>query len=426
MPPNKDTEPIPSSENSPDVNVTPGNDPVEPSAKLGATWEELFPPEQWEIEMQKAKEESMQLAIERGNNISAPTRSAVFSLQKTALWGELDAMQFPADRWRVKNLVPKAGAIILAAVSGEGKTWVALELARCIAMGADFLGDTQFATVQGKVLYIDGENSMSEIQRRGRQLQLTNSDQLHFLPIDTLNLNDEIETGELIDEIEKKHFDVVIIDTFRAVAGGLKEEKAEEVRTFFSRFKSLKERGVALVWLDHYRKPSNFEGKLPKKEFLFGSQDKAAGVEVLLMMKKEESEIAIYQRKNRLGTEIRPFKTRLEDTGSNGAPIKTTLTYAGEIDEKESKKDAAKEYIPELLAVGPKTTPEIKEVFRLNKKAGPRNVQDALSELLAEGVVDKRKKGKRDEYFLPTAQTAPESEVAGENPEDVFGFDTDN
>lgn len=324
---------------------------------------------------------------------------------KALFWRDIDAMEFPSDRWRVRNLIPKDGMTILASVSGEGKTWTALKLARDISLGNDFLDQEQFKTVQGKVLYVDAENSLSEIQRRCRQLSFTDTDQLLFKVVDQLNLNDEDKVSELIDLIKEENIKVVIIDTFRALAGGLKEERAEEVRAFFSRFKELKGSDISIIWLDHYRKPSNFEGRVPKKEFLFGSQDKTANVETLLMMKKEEDDITVYQRKNRLGKEITAFKMTITDQTDVDGATKTLIEFAGEIDEKESKKDIAKEFIPDMLIDGPKTTPEIVEILYKQKKVAERNTREALKELISENVINKRKNGRKDEYYL-TASTS--------------------
>jgi hypothetical protein len=92
------------------------------------------------------------------------------NLHKPQLWEEINKMVFPADRWRIKNLIPREGIVILAAVSGEKKSWVAMSMAQCIASGINFLGNPLFETLPGKVLFIDGESSTSEFQRRGRQL----------------------------------------------------------------------------------------------------------------------------------------------------------------------------------------------------------------------------------------------------------------
>lgn len=359
--------------------------------------------------MESDKEDRHALIVERLKRYKEEEEKE----QKILLWRDIDAMEFPNDRWRVRDLIPKDGMTILASISGEGKTWTALSLARDISLGKDFLGQERFKTVQGKVLYMDAENALSEIQRRCRQLSFTDTDQLLFKPVDQLNLNDEDKVLELIELVRKEGIKVVIIDTFRALAGGLKEERAEEVRAFFSRFKELKGGEISIVWLDHYRKPSNFEGRVPKKEFLFGSQDKTANIETLLMMKKEEDDITVYQRKNRLGKEIPAFKMTIMDHTDEDGSTKTLIEFGGEIDEKESKKDIAKEFIPNILADGPRTTPELEKITCQQAKVGGRNVRDALGELYKENVVGRRRRGKPYEYFLIT------------NKEDLGQSDTD-
>ena len=155
---------------------------------------------------------------------------------------------------------------------------------RCIATGENFLGSEEFATEKGNVLYIDQEMPASELQKRCRQLGLSERDQkIWFFTNESeepLNLSKEAKVNWLLEFIEKEKIKVVFIDTLRAVAGGLKEEKAEEVRAFFNLFRQVKNRGVTIVFLDHCRKPNHFEGKIPKKEQLFASQDKAASVEI--------------------------------------------------------------------------------------------------------------------------------------------------
>ncbi len=319
----------------------------------------------------------------------------------TTSWGQIDSIEFPTNQWRVNKLIPKAGFVILASISGEGKTWVSLEIAKSIATGVPLFGEPGFNTEKGRVLYIDAENGNREMQRRGRQLGFADDNNLLFFVADTINLNDDAWCNELKQKIISEKIDVVIVDTFRPVAGRIQEEKAEDIRAFFDRYRGLKEYGVCFIWLDHFRKPERMDGGIPKKEHLFGSQDKTASAEVLLMMKKKENHIIIYQRKNRLDVEIKEFRVVMKDGLTPDNERSTTLLYDGEADEEESKKDEAREYIPEILMTGPKTTSAIKAVLQRDRKVGSRNVRTALKELTDEKTIEKRKKGHEDEYSLP-------------------------
>ncbi|HEY4509243.1 MAG TPA: AAA family ATPase [Candidatus Paceibacterota bacterium] len=322
-------------------------------------------------------------------------------------WTTLDNKEFSKQRWLVQNLIPYEGFVILASVTGEKKTWFAMEMARCIALGIDFLGNKDFKTEAGNVLYVDMEMSQSEAQRRGKQLGFSETNKKILVYSDTeLDLNEDRGVDWLLNVIDYYDIKVVFLDTFRAVAGGIKEEKADEIRTFFNRLKILKDKGVAVVFLDHFRKPSNFEGKVPKKEFLFGSTDKTASVEILLMLKSEPGgeEIDVYQRKNRLTREINPFKTIIRDHVKDEI-VKTELTYGGEIEDQENKKEEAKEKILDILPDGSKTKREMVEM--LKKTAGTKNVQMALIELVNEGMIDCVKQGRQNLYFLPREEEKP-------------------
>src|ERR1700722_4350999 len=65
---------------------------------------------------------------------------------KVDSWGQVDKLKFPENPWRVKNLIPKGGTVILASESGSKKTFIAMQLAHDIAAGRDFLGAPEFLT----------------------------------------------------------------------------------------------------------------------------------------------------------------------------------------------------------------------------------------------------------------------------------------
>src|SRR3989344_6864961 len=50
-------------------------------------------------------------------------------------WCDLNKKVFPEQSWRIQSLIPKEGFVALASISGEKKTWVGMEMARCISSG---------------------------------------------------------------------------------------------------------------------------------------------------------------------------------------------------------------------------------------------------------------------------------------------------
>jgi len=328
---------------------------------------------------------------------------------KPILWEDLKQKNFPEAKWRINNLIPMEGLVFLASVSGEGKSWIAMEMANSIVQEKDFLGNPEFKTIGGNVLYVNGEMAESELQRRGKQLNLKSSKfKLHFLTHDLnfkeIKADGEDDLEELDLHIKKLDISVVIIDTFRSVAGGLKEEKAEEVRLFLDKFKKYKNSGITVVFLEHNRKPAHFETKIPQKEHLFGSQDKVSSVEVLLMIKTDENSrlIHVYQRKNRLGLPVKPFKISMVDVFEDQGETYTNLKYEGEVEDSDTKKEEAMEKIVVLLEQGPMTTKSIIAVMNREHKIGQKNTRSALREIRSLGLINSVKQGREDLYSLPT------------------------
>ena len=134
-------------------------------------------------------------------------------------WEDLDGEVFEEKSWRINKLIPKEGFVILASISGNRKTWVAMEMAKNIVSGENFLGPEDFKTEGSNVLYINGENGKSEMQRRGRQLGFKSKTphKLHIINEDNLNLSDDDGDVWLKSFIEFYDIKVIFVDTFIAI-----------------------------------------------------------------------------------------------------------------------------------------------------------------------------------------------------------------
>jgi RecA-family ATPase len=78
----------------------------------------------------------------------------------------LDKTPEPPD-WIVEDLIHQGTIAILDGLGGSGKSYLAMQLAISIASGNRFL---RFATTQGRVLYMNGEDPDSESHRRFRRM----------------------------------------------------------------------------------------------------------------------------------------------------------------------------------------------------------------------------------------------------------------
>lgn len=321
-------------------------------------------------------------------------------------WGEFSKVNFPEEKWLIQNLLPLEGLAILASPSGEKKTWVALHMAYCIAMGKDFLGHTDFKVQKSKVLYLDQEMSRAELQRRGKLLGFSAETEGLIIPVDfqQIDLSKDEYLDWLLKQVIEHDVRVIFIDTLRAVAGGLREDKAEEVREFLNKFLSFKKMGLCIIFLDHCRKAHPFEGKTPKKEQLLGSQDKVACLETLLMIKSDERnpEVKVYPKKNRNGIEYEPFSIVMESLMDDEAnEIGINIKYGGPLEgSQESKSEEAKGLILTFLADGSKTAKQAVEYLGAEHKIGESNVRFALRELSRANKVRVERQGRENVYGL--------------------------
>src|ERR1035437_6523521 len=369
----------------------------------------------------------LQKFVELDENLSVEFNLADEKPPQPSIWKEIDGLSFPEDRWVVKKLRPREGVTIFASVSGEGKSLLIMHLAKCISEGSPWFGCEGLKTKKARVLYINLEMSISEIQRRGRKISFDPYNQnLIILNEDNFNLNegtgrDDLKFRWLLKCIYTYKVEVVIIDTFRAVSGGLQENDAEKVRAFYQKFMILKNSGISLIVLEHMRKPSHLEGKVPKKEAVLGSQDKTANAESLLMIYKHEASgnIHVYQRKNRLGEETKPFAVKISDVIDSGGTERIEFQYVGEIDEDVNKKDESKRLVLEILV--DKVARDRKELGELVKKqVGDKNLRAGLADLLETGELDYFKQGKKFMYFIPTEKPVEPKESIDSNKDENF------
>jgi hypothetical protein len=333
-------------------------------------------------------------------------------LPKILSWREFGKHEFPwANQWRIKGLIPVSARCIIAAPSGEGKSWLAMAMAMSVAAGTPYLGNPEFVTTQCKVLYIENETAKSDFQRRGKRLGFHEVEDNLFAPLDDWPpLNNKKTAEDLYELVKAQGIGLVIIDTFRSVSGGIKEEKAEEIRGIFDNFKPFIEIGITVVILDHCRKPHPNEGGfIPKKEQLLGSQDKFAAVEAVIMLRTkimnrteggETANVYTYPMKNKSGATVRPFQidiVHVDDPDGGGT---TVLTYAGKIEESALQAAVAQDAIMDYLAAQtePRTSSQIIETLR--DKAGKSVIEMTLKKLREDKKVEFKKQGRPYVYWL--------------------------
>lgn len=188
----------------------------------------------------------------------------------------------------VVDIILAKGLVILSAKSKLGKSWLALDLALCVASGCDFLG---FNTTQGKVLYIDLENTPSLSQSRMRTLLNGNDAPEDFEILNDFSTMNDYFEEDLCDLLSKKKYSLVIVDVLQKVKKQKKLGQTDyeaDYQTMTTLKKIADKFNIALVLVHHNRKMTNdadpFENLLGSTA-LMGASD-----EVIVLHKKDRKD----------------------------------------------------------------------------------------------------------------------------------------
>lgn len=169
-------------------------------------------------------------------------------------WGELRSL--PPTSYLINRIIPERGLAYLVAPPSSKKTFVAVEIAACVATGYHFFGTP---TRRGNVVYLAAEGSSGLRKRflawsKNRGLAIE-EEFLGIIPEPVL-LNNPIALRELIDEL-KAHaakvsgVSLIIIDTVNRTLEG-DENSARDMSLFVQGCSSLiSELGTSILLLHH-------------------------------------------------------------------------------------------------------------------------------------------------------------------------------
>lgn len=179
---------------------------------------------------------------------------------------ELATMEIPPPVQIVKGVIDKGTEVILVGRSKIGKSFFALTLALCCALGKDFFN--LIIPERRKVLIVNLELRewfiRLRLQRALEALSFAGSladiDTLHFL-----NLRDShFETDELIaliiEEAKNIGADLVVIDPVYLLLSG-DENRADDVREAIKSMKGMMADAGAAVLYVHHDKKTNYEAE---------------------------------------------------------------------------------------------------------------------------------------------------------------------
>jgi KaiC/GvpD/RAD55 family RecA-like ATPase len=176
-----------------------------------------------------------------------------------------------AKEWLVDGILPRRGYGLIFGASGEGKSFIGIDLAFAVKNGHPWGGrDVR----QGEVIYVAAEDPFGFHTRVCTQLRASGGSLQGFHivkePPNLSNTSQDIE--EMISGIKAAMAGVnpalVIIDTFQRVAGGIDENNASEVMGVVRKIDRITRAFDCLVVMVHHvgRQPSGPRGSTVFKD----------------------------------------------------------------------------------------------------------------------------------------------------------------
>ncbi len=268
---------------------------------------------------------------------------------------------YPENHWIIEGLIPVQSIVIFSGYPGNFKTWLTLEMLRCIASGK-LLFD-KFPTHQGSVLLVNEENNDRLIGERGRILQIIQNLPIKLSILNQLKIENPKDYNLIKSWVEKHKIKLVCFDSFKRIHD--RDENDSRISVVFQVLRKLiKETGTTVLLIHHHRKELGY-GKGNVSHSLRGSSDIFAAVNSHIAVEKvNPTKLRITQSKLWEAEEQKPFEIEIvKDDGT------LSFEYLGEVDEDQSRKVDFQKAIQHLLKDEDRPMFK-KEIFESLKKVG--------------------------------------------------------
>lgn len=181
--------------------------------------------------------------------IPAPEKMEITACLET--WSHIQGLDIKVE-WVVDRLIPKESIIIIFGKGGIGKTWLTMDLARCIGGGLPWFGLSAIETI---VIFVDFENPLAVLNCRTQKLG--DAKGVYFWRSGNEKIPaPRLDSPEWVLYKTLPKGALLIFDTLRASQG--KDENASNDMGFImGRLKELRDMGFTIILLHHTAKNSD-------------------------------------------------------------------------------------------------------------------------------------------------------------------------
>jgi len=217
---------------------------------------------------------------------------------------ELDTL--PPPVWLVRGWLTKESLARVSGAPGSWKSFLALDMAACIATGREYHG---CQVTRGRVLYVAGEG-VAGLRKRVVAWERASGvsvpdDSFALLPY-AIPANNPDAWSRLEAHVRREKYDLVILDTQARVTPGMDENSVDAMGEFVAGLEKLKRASKACILTVHHsghgqkrgRGSSSVWGAMDIELFLDRDKDKGtASLEFLKSKDSEEDERLVFKAK---------------------------------------------------------------------------------------------------------------------------------
>lgn len=288
-------------------------------------------------------------------------------------------VQFPSQKWIVDKIIPDSGLVLMSAAPASFKTWLAFEIALCVAENRPLF--EKLSTSSCNILIADEESGERMLQDRFKKLGVKTDanpwadGSIYYLSRIGRQVDDDYIT-ELIAKCEEYDIRLIIFDSLVRFHSA-RENDAGEMSKVLNLFKTLNDNGITALVLHHNRKSGGLVGG---GEMVRGSSDILASCDVHLSVKRHNRKITISQTKNRYMEEIEPFSVELKTIDET----RSVFEYLGEENSENELEDELKSIILAQITETPGINKSelVRLISQVDEKLSMNRIHTTIKELI--------------------------------------------
>lgn len=302
--------------------------------------------------------------------------------------GDLD--HIPEPEPLIKGIIYRDSLVWLQGKSGDGKSFLALDMAGCIATGDIW---QVYPTTRGDVLYIVAEG-VSGIRWRVRAWEDAMGQTMtgiRWLP-NPVQADDLVQWSALIQLVAELQPALIVIDTQARVTVGLEENAAKDMGVFVDKLEKLRKASAACVLVVHHQGRNG--------EHMRGSTALDGAAATIIKVVKEEDTLTVSCTKQK---DAEPFdEISLRLTSRQQSAVLVLSDGLGRLSHNGAAMKMARRWW-ELFGTELVTESKVTGALEITKPTFYRNVK----ELVRSGVVEKDTESARYTQYRLTREPDP-------------------